>query len=52
MLGNTVLQGLLVEITLVLLFLAFFGWAAAIIFLYQALFGVRLLETINYTFRT
>lgn len=48
MFGNTVLRGLLMEIMLVLLFLAFFGWAAAIIFLYQALSGVRLLETINY----
>ncbi len=48
MLANKVLQGLIVEISLVLLFLVFFGWAAVIIFLYQALSGVRLLETINY----
>jgi len=48
MLANRVLRGLLVETALVLLFLVFFGWAAAFIFLYQALSGVRLLETINY----
>ncbi|MCK5356435.1 MAG: fatty acid desaturase, partial [Methyloprofundus sp.] len=33
---------------LVILILVNFGWAAAFIFLYQALAGVRLLETINY----
>ncbi len=48
MLANSVLQGLIVESALVLLILFSFGWAAAIIFLYQALSGVRLLETINY----
>ena len=48
MLANSVLQGLIVEFTLVMLMLAAFGWAAAIIFLYQAFSGVRLLETINY----
>ena len=48
MLANSVLQGLIAEITLLLLILATFGWAAAFIFLYQALAGVRLLETINY----
>ena len=48
MLANSVLQGLIVEFTLVMLILAVFGWAAAIIFLYQAFSGVRLLETINY----
>ena len=47
-LSNSVLQGLIIETTLVILILVIFGWAAAIIFLYQALSGVRLLETINY----
>jgi len=48
MLANSVLQGLLVEFTIVLVIVITFGWAAAVIFLYQALSGVRLLETINY----
>ncbi len=48
MLANSVLRGLLVEVTLVLLIVVNFGWAAGFIFLYQALAGVRLLETINY----
>ncbi|MCK5189051.1 MAG: fatty acid desaturase, partial [Methylococcales bacterium] len=48
MLANSVLQGLIVESALVILILFSFGWATAIIFLYQALSGVRLLETINY----
>jgi len=38
----------IVEVLLVVLIVLVFGWAAAIIFLYQALSGVRLLETINY----
>ncbi len=48
MFANKVLAGLLLELALVLLILFFFGWAAAFIFLYQALAGIRLLETINY----
>ncbi len=48
MLRNSVFQGLIIEIILVILILMAFGWAAAFIFLYQALAGVRLLETINY----
>jgi alkane 1-monooxygenase len=48
MLANSVLQGMIIEFTLVVLILVFFGWAAMFIFLYQALTGVRLLETINY----
>jgi alkane 1-monooxygenase len=47
-LANTVLQGLLVEGMLVIVILINFGWAAAFIFLFQALSAVRLLETINY----
>jgi len=45
---NKVLQGILIEISLTLLIVIIFGWLAAFIFLYQALAGVRLLETINY----
>ena len=48
MLSNSVLQGLIIEIMLLITILTVFGWAAAFIFLYQALAGVRLLETINY----
>lgn len=48
MFGNSVLQGLAVEFTLLLMIVVVFGWTAAFIFLYQAYAGVRLLETINY----
>jgi len=48
MLKNEVLQGVLIECLIVIAILVFFGWAAAFIFLYQALSAVRLLETINY----
>ncbi len=48
LLANSVLQGLLIEISLLFLILINFGWAAALIFLFQALSAVRLLETINY----
>ncbi len=48
MLANSVAQGVLIECTLVILIVITFGWVAALIFLYQALSGVRLLETINY----
>ena len=48
MLSNSVLQGLMIEIMLLMLILTVFGWAAIFIFLYQAYAGVRLLETINY----
>jgi len=46
--ASSVLQGVIVEGAMVILIIIVFGWAAAIIFLYQALSGVRLLETINY----
>ena len=46
--GNRVLQGVLIESGLVVLILLLFGWLAALIFIYQAMAGVRLLETINY----
>lgn len=48
MLKNSVLQGLMIELMLVILILLFFGWTATFIFLYQAISAVRLLETINY----
>lgn len=48
MLSNSVLQGVVVEIILLVLIVIIFGWAAAFIFLYQAFSGIRLLETINY----
>lgn len=48
MAANGVFQGLLIEFLLLILIVVFFGWIAVIIFLYQALSGVRLLETINY----
>ena len=48
MLSNSVLQGLIIETMLIMLILNAFGWAAAFIFLYQALAGIRLLESINY----
>ncbi len=48
MLGNRVLQGVVIECTLLLIILVYFGWAAGFIFLYQAYSGIRLLETINY----
>lgn len=47
-LANKVLRGVIIEIIWVITILLFFGWAAAFIFLYQALSGIRLLETINY----
>ncbi len=48
MLKNLVLQGVIVEIVMLVLIATFFGWAAVIVFIYQAFSAVRLLETINY----
>ena len=48
MLANSVFQGILIEFALLIMIIVFFGWAAGLIFLYQAYSGVRLLETINY----
>ena len=47
-LANSVLQGLVIEILLLIFIVMSFGWTAGFIFLYQALAAVRLLETINY----
>lgn len=46
--NNQVLQGLLVELTLVISIIVIFGWLAAFMFLYQALAAVRILEAVNY----
>jgi alkane 1-monooxygenase len=48
MIHNRVLHGIIIELFIVLVIFYYYGWAAAFIFLYQALCGVRLLETINY----
>lgn len=45
---HRVMRGIVIEILLVIAILIKFGWTAALIFLYQALAAVRLLETINY----
>jgi alkane 1-monooxygenase len=45
---NRVLQGVIVEILLVIAIIFIFGWIAATLFLYCAYAGVRLLEAINY----
>lgn len=47
-LKNKVLQSVIIELLLLVLILAFFGWAALLIFVYQAISAIRLLETINY----
>jgi alkane 1-monooxygenase len=46
--NNQVLQGLLVELTLLVLIIIIFGWLAAFMFLFQALAAVRILEAVNY----
>lgn len=48
LLANTVLQGLLIKMLLLLVVFQIFGMVAVFIFLLQALSAVRLLETINY----
>lgn len=46
--NNRVFHGLLFETVFLIFILFYFGWTAGGVFLYQALSGVRLLETINY----
>ena len=48
LLSNTVIQGLFVELSVLIFIWINFGWVATFIFLVQALSAVRLLETINY----
>lgn len=47
-LQNRVLHGILIESFVVVSILYFFGWIAALLFLYQAFAAVRILEAINY----
>ncbi len=48
LLQNQVLQGLVVEITLLILIVIYWGWLAVFMFLYQAWVAVRILEAVNY----
>lgn len=48
LISNRVLQGMLVEMLLVIGIIFIFGWLSAVLFLYCAYAGVRLLEAINY----
>ncbi len=45
---NRVLHGVLIEFFLVVSIMYFFGWIAALLFLYQAFAAVRILEAINF----
>lgn len=45
---NQVLQGFLVEFMLLGLIVFYFGWLAALMFVYQALVAIRILEAVNY----
>jgi len=47
-LANQVLQGVLVEIIVLVTILYYSGWLAAFMFLYQALAAVKILEAVNY----
>ncbi|MBM4206644.1 MAG: fatty acid desaturase [Gammaproteobacteria bacterium] len=46
--ANQVLQGVIVELALILLIINIFGWLAAFMFCYQALAAIRILEAVNY----
>lgn len=46
--NNETLLGLLSEFTLVILIIIYFGWLAAVMFVYQAVAAVRILEAVNY----
>ncbi len=46
--ANQVLQGVMVELALIVLIIYAFGWLAAFMFCYQALAAVRILEAVNY----
>jgi alkane 1-monooxygenase len=48
LIDNQVFQGLLIELALLMLIIAYFGWLAAFMFIYQAIAAVRILETVNY----
>lgn len=48
LLENQVLQGFLVEFMQLALIVFYFGWLAALMFVYQALVAIRILEAVNY----
>ncbi|NOS75130.1 MAG: fatty acid desaturase [Methyloglobulus sp.] len=45
---NQVFQGLLIELALLIFIIIHFGWLATVMFIYQAIAAVRILETVNY----
>lgn len=45
---NQVIQGLLIELSILISILIYYGWLAAAMFLYQAISAVRILEAVNY----
>lgn len=45
---NQVLHGLVVEFTLLILAIIYFGWLPAFMYIYQATVAVRILEAVNY----
>ena len=47
-LSNQVLQGVVVEMTLFVSILYYYGWLAGFMFFYQGLAAVRILEAVNY----
>lgn len=47
-LRNQVLQGLLLELVLIVAIFMLYGWVSTGLFLYQSFIAVRILETINY----
>lgn len=48
LLANQTLQGVIVELALIVLIINVFGWLAAFMFCYQALAAIRILEAVNY----
>ncbi len=48
LLRNRVLQGVAIELLLIALILTLLGWLPVLMFLYQALAAVRILEAVNY----
>jgi alkane 1-monooxygenase len=45
---NQVLQGIVAETAVLIFILVYWGWLAAVMFIYQALVAVRILEAVNY----
>ncbi|MGR9037473.1 MAG: fatty acid desaturase [Gammaproteobacteria bacterium] len=48
LLKNQVVQGVVIESSMLMAILVHYGWLAAFMFLYQAWAAVRILETVNY----